>query len=159
MLSESLTEICEAAAALRVDVAIEPMHIGAGTDGCFLHNIENTLDAIGEISWPGLGLVFDSYHLGHDPQLFRWLPDIAPLVRLVQLSDAVHAPLGEQDRCLLGEGKQKLSKIVECFEEAGYDGCFELELLGRSVEHLDYDDLLSRSFESMNALIRTPAES
>ncbi len=159
LLRQALTEVCEAAAALHLDVALEPMHLGAGTQGCFLNNIQNTIDAIGEISWPGLGLVFDSYHLGHDPNLFQWLPDVAPLVRLVQLGDAAHVPMGEQDRLLLGQGKQDLAAIVECFEDAGYDGSFELELIGESIEHLDYDQMLEHSFQALNALVRTPAES
>ncbi len=33
-----------------------------------------------------------------------WLDEIVPSVRLVQLGDAKHAPMGEQNRCLLGHG-------------------------------------------------------
>lgn len=157
LLTRALTEISEAAAAMHIDVAIEPMHIGSGSQGCFLGNIQNTLGVIADVDWPGLGIVFDTYHLAHDPRLMQWLPEIAPLVRLVQLADARCVPMGEQDRCLLGQGRLRLAEIITCFEDAGYEGHFELELFGQSVEHLEYADLLEHSHRFMGDAIRTPA--
>lgn len=157
VLLQALTELTEAASALHIDIAIEPMHAGSGSQGCFLNDIQSTVEVIGDIGWPGIGIVFDSYHLGHDPRSVEWLSEIASLIRLVQLGDARHAPMGEQDRCLLGQGRLPLSNCIEALEEAGYDGFFELELFGESVEHLEYSQLLSHSKRQMQSLIRDKA--
>jgi len=113
LLTGALKELAEAARAVGVQLAVEPMHIGCAQDFTFLTSIPDTLDVIAKIGQPNLGIVFDSYHLGQDENVIDWLPSIVPLIRLVQLGDARGAPLGEQNRCMLGEGHLPLSSIVQ----------------------------------------------
>ena len=159
LFSQALTELSEAASALHIDLAIEPMHAGSGSEGCFLHNIQRTLDVIGDIGWPGVGIVFDSYHLGHDPSVLQWLPSVAPLVRLVQLADGRHAPIGEQDRCLLGDGVLPVREIIRCLEDNGYEGFYELELIGESVENLHYERVIDHSRMYLESCLPSLAKS
>ena len=48
----------------------------------------------------------------------------------VQLGDGRETPSVEQSRCRLGEGVVPLVKIVRAFLDAGYDGDFDVELIG-----------------------------
>ncbi|MEQ1827541.1 MAG: sugar phosphate isomerase/epimerase, partial [Pirellula sp.] len=77
-------------------------------------------------------------------------PSIVPFIRLVQLGDATHAPIGEQNRCLLGHGNLPLAAIIKTIELNGYTGYYEIELLGEDVEHFEYNEILTRSFKAVH---------
>ena len=53
--------------------------------------------------------------------------------------------MGEQNRCLLGEGNVPLAALVQTIERYGYEGYYEVELLGEDVDHYDYNEILSQS--------------
>lgn len=141
----ALDVLAEAAQAVNVQLALEPMHMGCGSKWSFLNTVPQCLDVISAIDNPNLGLVFDSYHLAQDLTTMPWLESIIPHVRLVQLGDAKHAPMGEQNRCLLGHGSVPVDDIVGLFQAGGYDGFYEIEIIGQAVEHLDYEDILGES--------------
>jgi sugar phosphate isomerase/epimerase len=144
ILSSALEIISEAALAVGVQIAIEPIHTGCGRDS-FLNTIPQCLDMIQKIDSPNLGIAFDSYHLGQDIDSLHWLQFATPLIHLVQLGDAKHAPLGRQNRCMLGHGRVPLQDLVRSFIRHGYDGFYEIELTGAGVENLDYLQLLGES--------------
>ena len=145
LLRAALKELAEAATAVGVQLAIEPMHIGCAYDWTFINTVPQCLDIIHSIDRPNLGLVFDCYHLGQDPDILLWLDDIVPKVRLVQLGDAKHAPMGEQNRCLLGHGFLPLPEILQSFHRGGYSGYYEVELLGEELEHYSYQHVLGQA--------------
>lgn len=127
-----------------VRLSLEPIHRGCGSEWSFVNDLRSTLDIIEMVASPQLGLVLDTYHL-MDDQIDEWLVDIAPHLDLVQLGDARHAPLGEMNRCLLGTGEVPLRPLVSRLRECGYDGPWEVELIGEDVEALSYDDLLDHT--------------
>lgn len=145
ILRNALKLLAEAAQAVGVHLAVEPMHIGCGNQWSFLNTVPQCLDIIAAIDNPNLGLVFDSYHLAQDLNAMPWLESIIPFVRLVQLGDAKNAPMGEQNRCLLGHGCVPLSTIVSLFQAGGYEGYYEIEIVGREVEHLRYEQILGEA--------------
>ncbi len=145
ILYSALRELSEAAQAVGVQLALEPMHIGCATDFSFITSIPHCLDVIAKIGNPHLGMVFDCYHVAQDISSLQWLEPIVPYVRLVQLGDARHAPIGEQNRCLLGHGRVPLARIIAAFQAFGYRGFYEIEVAGRDVEHLCYEQILGQS--------------
>jgi sugar phosphate isomerase/epimerase len=145
LLRTALRELSEAAQAVGVKLAIEPMHSGCAHDFTFITELPQTLDLIAEMGLPNLGLVFDCYHLAQDPRVLAWLPDIIPYIHLVQLGDSKHAPMGEQNRCLLGQGNLPLPQIVQLLTKHLYDGYLEIELLGEELESIDYNTVLESS--------------
>ncbi len=144
ILRSALKLLAEAAEAVGVQLALEPTHIGCTGDS-FLNTISQCLDVITEIDSPNMGINFDVYHVAQDTSVLSWIDDIAPLVRLVQLSDAKVAPLGQQNRCMLGHGRLPLGDMIQSFQRMGYSGYYEIELQGASIEQLDYRHLLSES--------------
>ena len=130
------------------------MHCGCAYDWTFLTDIPQTLDIVASVAAPNLGIVFDCYHMAQDANVVDWLPSIVPMIKLVQLGDAKGAPVGEQNRCLLGEGIVPLSEIVQVLEKGGYRGFYEIELLGEEVEHLDYGNVLQDAREKMAPLLK-----
>lgn len=147
LLRNAIRDLAEAAQAVGVQLAIEPMHIGCAFDCSFLNTVPQCLDLITAIDNPNLGMTFDCYHLAQDPNTMAWLDSIVPYVRLVQLGDAKHAPMGEQNRCLLGHGIVPLADIVKTFQDGGFDGYYEIEIVGQEVEHLQYEQILDEAKE------------
>lgn len=149
ILTAALRELAEAAQAVGIQLAVEPMHVGCAHDFTFLTSIPDTLDVISAIGRSNCGIVFDSYHMAQDENAIDWLPSIVPFIRLVQLGDSRSAPMGEQNRCLLGQGLVPLAAIVQTIEQYGYRGFYEVELLGEDVEHYEYNEVLLHSFQSL----------
>ncbi len=142
LVCSALKELAEAAQAVGVHIAVEPMHIGCAFDWSIVNTIPQCLDLIAAIDNPHIGIAFDCYHVAQDETTLHWLESIVPFVRLVQLGDAKHAPLGEQNRCLLGDGHVPLANIVSAFQKGGYKGFYEIEIIGQAVEHMQYEQIL-----------------
>jgi sugar phosphate isomerase/epimerase len=151
ILTKALIELSAASKAMGLQLAVEPMHAGCAHEFTFLTSIPDTLDVIASVGQSNCGVVFDCYHMAHDENAVDWLPSIVPFIRLVQLGDAKHAPMGEQNRCLLGHGVLPLEAIVRTIEQYGYTGYYEVELMGEDVEHFEYGEILSRSFETAHS--------
>ncbi len=62
--------------ALNIQLAVEPMHVGCAQDWTFLTELPATLDTLAELANPNVGLVFDCYHMAHDPDVILWLPEL-----------------------------------------------------------------------------------
>ncbi len=150
LLRSALTELLPLADEFGVDLAIEPMHAGCAGNWTFLTNLEEALDFICSFGSPRIKLTFDTYHLAHDPRVLDRIPEIVPWTAIVQLGDGRQAPNGEQNRCPLGEGCLPLRRLVVEFIRNGYQGFFDVELMGEDVEAADYRDLLQRSCKFLN---------
>jgi len=145
LLSQALKILAEAAQAVGIQLAVEPMHVGCAHEFTFLTSVPDTLDVISGLGNSNCGIVFDCYHMAQDENAIDWLPSIVPFIRLVQLGDSKRAPMGEQNRCMLGDGTVPLAAIVNTIEEYGFEGYYEVELLGEDMEHVDYANILSQS--------------
>lgn len=155
ILASALEVLAEAAQAVGVDLALEPMHSGCTSDS-YLNTIPQCLDLIHKVDNPNLGIAFDSYHLTQDANALPWLECCASLVRLVQLGDAKHAPMGRQNRCLLGHGRLPILDLITQLQQHSYGGFYEIELLGAGVEHLDYRQLLGQSHRTARQWQQNP---
>ena len=147
LLSQALKILTEAAMAVGIQLAVEPMHVGCAHEFTFLTSIPDTLDVISGLGNSNCGIVFDCYHMAQDENAMDWLPSIVPFIRLVQLGDSKRTPMGEQNRCLLGDGNVPLAALVQAIERYGFDGYYEVELLGEDLEHYDYGEILSQSLK------------
>ncbi len=144
-LCDALIEISAVAEDFGVRLSIEPIHPGCGDEWSFVNDLRSTLDIIDVVASPQLGIVLDTYHLGMDEEVVRWLPEIIPHLHLVQLGDARHSPLGEMNRCLLGHGSVPLHTILGTLSDHDYQGPLEVELIGEDVETISYDQLLDHT--------------
>lgn len=136
-----------------VSLAVEPMHKECCAECTFLHTLDDALALIGEIDHPLVKLTLDTYHLGWDPGLPARLEAIVPRLAVVHLGDG-HPPRNqEQNRCTLGDGQLPLAKLVSTLGGCGYDGFYDVELLGEEVETTDYRHLLAQSKQAFGDLL------
>lgn len=153
LVRDALKELVPIAVEHNVTLALEPMHPGCCGDFTFLTSVDDVLSMLEAIGSPQVKMVFDTYHLGHDRGIVERIAALAEHVAIVQLGDAKGPPTGEQSRCLLGDGVIPLKQIVSAFAAAGYDGYYDVELLGEEIEALDYSGLLRHATEVFKDLL------
>ncbi|MEN6450792.1 MAG: sugar phosphate isomerase/epimerase family protein [Thermoguttaceae bacterium] len=170
LFQEALAELAPLADEQRVTLAVKPMHPGCAAEWTFLTSLDDTLALLAAVGHPRVKMVLDTYHLGfagptdHLPRQVDNLPhdaddlpqkvaEAAPQVALVQLGDARRPPNGEQNRCRLGEGVVPLRPIVAALQAAGYDGDYDVELLGEEFESADYCTLLEHAKTAFRSLV------
>jgi sugar phosphate isomerase/epimerase len=153
LLQMALAELIPLAAELDVTLAFEPMHPGCAAQWTFLTSLDGTLDLLQEVASPQVKMVLDTYHLGQQGGLAERIAEIVPHIAIVQFGDARRPPMGEQNRCRLGDGVIPLPEIVAALKSAGYDGYYDVELLGEEIEADDYRSLLEHAKDSFARLV------
>jgi len=145
LLETALAELLPVAHVAGVRLALEPMAPAAAIDWTVQTDLQETLDLVRRVDSPALGIVLDTYHWTHLPQLEPLLPELVDVLALVHLADARTFPNAEQQRCPLGRGRRPLRRVVELLEELGYQGWYDVKLMGEEIEASDYRSLLSES--------------
>jgi sugar phosphate isomerase/epimerase len=152
LIQLALREMLPAAEEHNVTLAIEPMHPGCAAEWTFLTTLDDALALVEAIGSPRLKIVLDTYHVGQTPGLAERIPQIVGQVALVQLADARRPPDKDQNRCRLGEGVIPLREIVAALRSAGYDGDYDVELLGEEIGPDDYPALLEHAKQAFATL-------
>ena len=145
LVKDALLGLVDEAVRLGIQLAVEPMHPGCAAPCTFLTSLDDVLTLLSAVGSPQVKLVFDTYHLGQSPEILDRIPEIAAQIAVVQLGDARRPPAGEQNRCRLGEGEIPLPAIVAALRSAGYNGYYDVELLGEEIESCDYRALLEHA--------------
>lgn len=153
LVKEALSELASVAAESHVTLALEPMHLGCAADWTFLTGLDDTLALLDLVGSPWLKLAFDTYHLGQDQQAVERMDELADRIAVVHLGDCKGPPQHEQNRSRLGEGAIPLRQIVDALRNAGYDGFYDVELMGEDIEASDYCDLLRQSKRAFAELV------
>jgi sugar phosphate isomerase/epimerase len=153
LLRDAFRELVPAADDYDVTLAIEPMHAGCAAEWTFLTSLDEALTLLDAAESPRVKLAFDTYHLGLEPNIVQRIPELASRVAVVHLGDSKEQPDGESNRCRLGEGTIPLREIVSALESSGYQGFYDVELIGEDIEPLDYRELLEHSRQAFQRLV------
>jgi sugar phosphate isomerase/epimerase len=153
LVSDALEELLPLAAERDVTLAIEPMHTGCAAEWTFLTSLDDGLALVEQFDSPRLRLAFDTYHLGSEPRLVERLAEAAQQIAVVHLGDGKSPPVYEQNRTRLGEGAIPLKEIVAALASAGFDGYYDVELMGEEIEDSDYCELLEHSKQAYATLV------
>lgn len=150
LLAQALDDLLMAAEVADVTLALKPMHATCAEEWTFQDSLESALELICRYNSPHLKLVYDHYHfpeLVHSPTLLR---DLTPHLALVQLGDAKQPHSVEQERCPLGSGVLPVWDTIAALQQAGFDGTFDVELLGSEIESLNYEQLVIDTFQALD---------
>jgi sugar phosphate isomerase/epimerase len=74
-------------------------------------------------------------------------------LRLVQVSDFAVGTLSTPNRLVPGDGDIPLERILGDVLSAGYDGCFDLELVGPLIDEEGYESACRRSVDRLTTLL------
>ena len=149
LLETALAELLPVAGTAGVRLALEPMAPASAIDWTVQTDLREALELVRRIDHPALGLVLDTYHWAHLAELEALLPELVEYLALVHLADSRTSPGAEQQRCPLGRGRRPLSRVVFRLEELGYQGWYDIKLMGEEIEALDYHQLLAESVDQV----------
>lgn len=162
LVRDALCELAPVAEEHGVTLAVEPMLAECSADCTILHTLDESAEFLSTIDSSHVRLVLDTYHLGFDAggkivndaetlaaRCAHWAAHAA----IVHLGDGRVPRGGEQDRCVLGDGDVPLEAMIRGLLSAGYDGYFDLELLGVDIELSDYAEVIRRSKQWLDSLI------
>ncbi len=155
LLSAALKELLPIAEHYEVPLALEPMHIACATSWTFLTDFERVCDLVREYHTPYLKIACDTYHFPWSQTDRDVLSEIAQHVGIVYLADRREPPSIDHDRCPLGHGQLPLADIVATLLEAGYNGPFDVRLMGPDIQPSDYGQLLGHSQQAFAALVQS----
>jgi len=133
-----------------VRLAFEPTH---RTDASFVASLK---DAIGIAERTGLGLVLDFGNCWMESDLQSTILTAGRHIALVQIDDVDIGGYGNgpgMGRVQIGDGELPLKRLMQYVIESGYQGVFDLEVIGPSVEKEGYDSALRRGTGSASELL------
>lgn len=153
LLNNALEELLPVAQQHSVTLALEPVHSGCARDWTFLTDLKEACRVVQQFDNMRLRLAFDTYYFGFDAELVEFIAEQIGTVAIVHLGDGQDVPDGEQNRCLLGNGVLPVAAIVRRLITAGYQGTFDVKLMGEEIENTEYRELLTQSAHSVRSWI------
>ncbi len=149
---EALKRLGDVAGEAGVFLAIQPMHNMFANEWTFLTSLDDTLDILDRCQHPQLKMAFDVYSLWQEPELLSRIPELTPHLATVRISDW-QEPRSDSDRYLPGDGLIPLQPIMNAMVNAGYGGCFEIEIWSEHHWASNYFQLVSDCCERFRSLL------
>jgi sugar phosphate isomerase/epimerase len=134
---------------LGVRLAVEPTN-PLRTDLSFIFTFR---DAVDLARAAGVDLVLDLYSCWYERGLAELVRKNLDLVALVQISDYVLGTLNTPNRAVIGDGDVPLERLLGELLDAGYEGAFDLEILGPRIEEEGYPSAIRRSVEGASEML------
>lgn len=145
LIRDAFKELLPQARERGVTLAVEPMHPQAAGECTFLTCFDETMQLLEAIADPAFKLCFDTYHLGFGNDWERKIRCAAPHIAVVHVADGKTPSESEQARTRLGEGDVPLRAMISVLRDCGFDGYFDVELVGTGYEPAAYPDLVRHS--------------
>jgi sugar phosphate isomerase/epimerase len=153
------------AAADALGAALEPVRVAATSAGVsltlentgslrldlsFVTTLRDTVDVARRVD---TGVCMEVNSCFAERGLLSIVTDAVDVVHHVQVSDFVIGSLCTPDRAVPGDGDVPLRRIVDGVLAAGYDGAFELEVVGPRIEDEGYASAIRRGMAVMDRLL------
>ena len=142
LLTDAIRAMLPLAEEFGVRLALEPMPTQCASGWTFLNSLEDARTFVDSMGSDYVRLVLDTYYFGDRPSLLEELESLIPYLAVVHVSDASESPAAEQRRRRIGDGHLPLALLVNTLHAKGFDGEFELELMGEDLEVADYFELI-----------------
>jgi sugar phosphate isomerase/epimerase len=153
---EAADEFCEriAPAATRanelgVALAIEPTN-PLRTDISFVFNLRDSLVVARSA---GIGVVLELACCWYERGLAEVVHDNVDMLALVQVSDYEVGTFDTPNRSVIGDGDVPLERLLAIVLDAGYDGLFDLEIIGPRIEAEGHSSSTRRSLERLTEML------
>ena len=133
-----------------VRLGIEP---SLRTDASFVNTMRDAIDVAART---GVALVADFGNCWMERDLREVLKRAGPHICLVQICDVQIGGLGKPTpggRVHIGEGELPLERLMQSVLDTGYEGYFDLEVLGPAIEAEGYAPALRRGVDRASALL------
>ncbi len=146
---EAMTPRAVRAKELGLRLAVEPTN-PLRSDVSFVHTVR---DAIALARMTGIDYVIDFYSSWYERDLDRLVRESVDLLALVQIDDYKLGTFDTPNRCAIGDGDVPVERLLAMLLDAGYEGAFDLEILGPQIEEEGYRAPIARSLERASEML------
>lgn len=137
------------------DAGIELMIENAPPQYADLHIAHSLRDAITLAEMAGIGVCIDLVGCWTEADLKNLFTRAVPICHLVQVSDYVCGDRHLPGRAVPGDGDIPLARLLDWLLQAGYQGAFELELLGPRIDREGHFEAVHRAVLNLENLLRS----
>jgi sugar phosphate isomerase/epimerase len=153
-LEEALGPVLTAARAKAIPFALEHTN-SLRVDVGFVHTLHDVVDLARRLD---IGVCMEINACWAERGLGATIAAGVDRIRLVQVSDFAVGTLSTPNRLVPGDGDIPLARILGQILDAGYRGCFDLELIGPAIEAEGYATAVPRAVSYVEALLNQLAE-
>jgi sugar phosphate isomerase/epimerase len=116
----------------------------------FVHSLRDMVEVARRLD---VGVVFEVTNCWYERGLEATIVDGAAVIDVVQVSDYLVGTVTATERAVPGDGDIPLARIIGQLCAAGFDGPFELEMLGPRVEDEGYGPAIARALQALTPMI------
>jgi sugar phosphate isomerase/epimerase len=146
---EAIAPLTPLADSLGVLLAVEPTN-SLLADVSFVYCLRDALDLARAA---GVKVVLDFFSCWYERGLQELVRKNIDQIALVQLSDFVIGTHETGNRVVPGDGDLPLSRLLSMVLDAGYQGPFDLEIMGPAMDSEGYPSAIRRSVERASELL------
>ena len=139
----------ELANELGVALAVEPTN-PLRTDVSFVFCLR---DAIALARAAGISVVLDLYSSWYERDFAKLVRTHLDRIALVQVCDYLLGTFDTPNRAVVGDGDIPVERHLRTLLDAGYEGQFDIEILGPRIEEEGYASAIRRSLERTNEIL------
>jgi sugar phosphate isomerase/epimerase len=132
-----------------VRLALEPTN-PLRSDVSFVHCFRDAADLARRA---GMGVVLDFYSTWYERGLSDLVHDNIDVVALVQVDDYKLGTFSMPNRSAIGDGDVPVERLIAMVLDAGYQGPFDLEILGPRIDEEGYRAPIARSLERLSEML------
>ena len=129
---------------LGVRLAIEPTS-QLRMDLAFLHTFDEALDFADALDSPWLTVTLELNNAWIERRLYENIRRRCRRIGIVQISDFRVGTLAASERVVIGDGDIPLRRLCAALADAGYEGWYDIELLGPAIEAEGYAAVVPRA--------------
>ena len=148
-LEDALGPVIEAAATRRLPFGLEHTN-SLRVDVGFVHTLADAVDLARRL---GIGVGVETNACWAERRLGETITTGVDTFRVVQVSDFAIGTLSTPNRLVPGDGDIPLTRILGQLLAAGYEGCFDLELIGPRIEDEGYESACTRAVANLGDLL------
>jgi sugar phosphate isomerase/epimerase len=149
-LADAMAPVLTEAASRRVPFAIEHTN-SLRVDVGFVHTLADAIDLARRL---GSGVCMEINACWAERGLAATVRAGVDTIRLVQVSDFAVGTLSTPNRLVPGDGDIPLERILGVVLDAGYAGCFDLELIGPAIDAEGYETAVPRAVAATAMLLQ-----
>jgi len=146
---EAMASLVGRAKELDIVIAIEPTN-PLRSDMSFVFTVR---DAVDLARMAGIGVCVDFYSAWYERGLEETVRKNIDVIALAQVCDFKIGTFATGDRAAVGDGDVPVERLLALLLDAGYDGVFELEILGPTIEAEGYRAPIVRSLERVSEML------
>lgn len=120
-----------------------------------IHIAHTLRDTTALAQFAGIGVLIDLAGCWTEPNLRGLFEEAMPICGLVQVSDYVLGDRNLPARAVPGDGGIPLKRLLGWLTEAGYQGAFDLELVGPRIDEEGQLEATRRAADNVGELLRS----